>query len=491
MMLHYLPLITLALFALSACGGSGSSGADRVTSVATVAVSDASGNAADDPSTDVPAPGNTETANDDLSTKIATDASLNILLIIGDDIGVDIISGYEEQPNYAAQTPQIDQLAEQGVLFRNAWANAVCSPTRASILTGRYAFRHGVTYTGGATAQLAHDEETIAEILSRTSYRSALFGKWHLGSNDGNLPTDHGFDYFSGTVSNLDDYFNWTKTEVAAPGDPIVTISEVRYASDAVSAEAAEWIAQQSTPWFVQLGFNAPHSPFHVPPSGTYQSYSLSGDAGDSCNNSNSSNDTASCYRAAAEAMDFYVTRLIASIDEDTLATTIIVFVGDNGTPSSVIVEEAGLSFVQGHGKGTVYEGGVNVPMIIWGGEKVGIDPSVVEAKVLVQDLFSTIVELAGQSPSASITVDGQSLLGFLDDETDAPVEREFQYSELFSESQSVDRWAITNGAAKFISNDGVEECYDLLEDAAESNNLADSQSQTQDTCDQLALQRP
>ncbi|WOJ96979.1 sulfatase-like hydrolase/transferase [Congregibacter brevis] len=428
------------------------------------------------------------------TAKLATDASLNVLLIIGDDIGVDILSGYEEQPNYAAQTPRLDQFAEQGVLFRNTWANAVCSPTRASILTGRYAFRHGVTYTGGATAELSQSEETVAEILSRTAYKSALFGKWHLGNSEGSLPTDNGFDYFSGSISNLDDYFNWTKTQASAPESVATSITETRYASDVISVEAADWIAQQSGPWFVTLGFNAPHSPFHVPPIDSYQSYALSGDVGDACNNA-SADDNSSCYRAAVEAMDFYIGRLIDSLNEDTLAKTIVIFVGDNGTPSSVIIEEAGLPFVRGHGKDTMYEGGVNVPMIIWGGAQTGVDHGQIAAKVIVQDLFSTIVELAGQSPSASITIDGQSLLGYLDDETDAPAERDIQYSELFSENQSIDRWAITDGQAKFISNDGVSECYDLLNDAAESNNLIENEngneSQTKQLCEQLELQRP
>ena len=101
--------------------------------------------------------------------------SINILLIVADDLGVDNISGYEEQPNFSAQTPSVDALASEGTLFRNVWANPMCSPSRASLLTGRHAFRHGVTHPGPATGDLADIEETIAEAISSAGYQSAKF----------------------------------------------------------------------------------------------------------------------------------------------------------------------------------------------------------------------------------------------------------------------------------------------------------------------------
>ena len=142
------------------------------------------------------------------SETLQTNGSHNILLIIGDDIGVDNVSGYDEHED-SANTPEIDSLASSGVMFRNTWVNPMCSPSRASIYTGRHAYNHGVLHPSEST--LDSEEETIAEILQAAGYNTALFGKWHLGTGDGSTPIDQGYDYWIGADSNLSDYFAWTK----------------------------------------------------------------------------------------------------------------------------------------------------------------------------------------------------------------------------------------------------------------------------------------
>ncbi|MCB1134503.1 MAG: sulfatase-like hydrolase/transferase, partial [Verrucomicrobiae bacterium] len=200
----------------------------------------------------------------------------NILFVVADDIGVDNISAYGEHAS-SASTPSIDALASDGVLFRNTWANPMCSPSRASLLTGRHAFRHGLLHPAGA--ELDADEETVAEILQGVGYATALFGKWHLGTSTGTTPADQGYDYFSGALSgNIDDYFSWTKTtqEVIDGVTYQDSSTETGYATSTNVAEAQSWIAQQSSPWLVTLAFNAGHSPYHVPPSDLH-TYALSG----------------------------------------------------------------------------------------------------------------------------------------------------------------------------------------------------------------------
>jgi arylsulfatase A-like enzyme len=422
---------------------------------------------------------------------IATDGTKNILLIIGDDIGVDNVSAYKEQINFSAQTPNIDALANKGVLFRNVWANPMCSPSRASILTGRYAFRHGVTNPGVKTEVLAPAEETIAEALSAVGYQTALFGKWHLGAKAGKYPTDQGFNYFSGSLANVDDYFNWQKTQINAADGVVSTVNEINYASEVVATEAQAWIAQTNTPWFVQLAFNAPHAPFHVPPASKYSGVSLTGQAGDTCTRNTNTDSIANCYRAAAEAMDTYIGELLNNIDAQTLANTLIIFVGDNGTTPEAIIEEAGLPFNKLHGKGTVYEGGVNVPLIIAGGDNVGVDMAEIGAQVQVQDLFSTILTLANTTPSSGTTIDGQSLIGYIDAQTQQEQARQTLYTELYSEVQSVDKWALTNGTVKYIFNESNEECYDLQNDSAESDNKYLASADIITICDSLKASRP
>jgi arylsulfatase A-like enzyme len=402
--------------------------------------------------------------------KIPTDGSKNILLIVGDDIGVDNISGYEEQVNYSAQTPNIDALAANGVLFRNAWANPMCSPSRASLLTGRHAFRHSVTHPGSNSGVLPSDEQTIAEALSSGGYQTALFGKWHLGEKSGQLPTDQGFSFYSGSLANITNYYSWQKTQVLGEGQTPITKTETGYASKVVTDEALDWIHSTTAPWFVEVAFNAPHSPFHVPPKDKFSHITLNGAQGDVCNDDISNDEVKDCYRAAAEAMDTYIGDLLNNLDATTLANTLVIFIGDNGTTREAIIDEAGLSFSKSHSKGTVYEGGINIPIIISGGSDLGVDKSEVTEKIQIQDLFSTILALANVTASNAI-IDGQSLIGYLDNETPLPQARETLYSELFSTSQGIDRWAITNGEAKYIYNEAVEECYNILLDPREQKN--------------------
>jgi arylsulfatase A-like enzyme len=431
------------------------------------------------------------------SIPVATNGSKNVLLIVGDDIGIDNISSYEAQPNYTAQTPTIDSLADNGVLFRNVWANARCSPSRASLLTGRHAFRHGVTYTGGRIGTLADSEETIAEALSAAGYQTALFGKWHLGSNPGSYPTDQGFDYYSGGLgASVEDYFNWTKTQIDGQGGTPSESTEMNYATQVAAEESLAWINNANGPWFVQVSFNAPHAPFQVPPDGTYTSITLSGSVGDLCTGPAARN----CYRAAAEAMDFHIDNLLTGLDPAILADTVIIFLGDNGTPGNMIIEEVGLPFDQSHGKGTMYEGGIHVPMIVSGGANSGVDTGEIGDLVLVQDLFSTILQIANATPSAS-QIDGQSIIGYFDADTPEPSSRPILFSDLYSSADGIDRWAVRGPAAKYITRsedidgddvaDFVEECYDLGTDPAEANEqYADSGSIVAE-CNVLRDSRP
>lgn len=425
---------------------------------------------------------------DTSDSAISTDGTMNILLIIGDDIGVDNISGYEEQPNYTAQTPSIDELADEGVLFRNAWTNPMCSPSRASLLTGRHAFRHGVTYPG-KYGDLDSAEQTLAEVLSTANYNTALFGKWHLGDEDGLYPTDQGFDYYSGSLDNIDSYFAWEKTQITSVGGIVSTIDETDYATEVVATESLAWILAQTTPWFTQVAFNAPHSPFHVPPSSTYSNVELSGDEGDTCNLNSNNDDITDCYRAAAESMDTYIGELLAQIPADTLANTIVIFIGDNGTTKEAVIAEEGQPFLSEHGKGTMYEGGVNVPLVIWAGENVGLGTGEIADNVQLLDLFATIIDIANGSSDDDVEIDGQSLVGYLDEETTTPDNREYVFSELYSDS--IDRWAISDNSIKYIYNETVEECYDLDADPSESTNLWDDGSTESSSCESLKENKP
>ena len=430
---------------------------------------------------------------EDIDTDTASSGIENVLLIVADDMGVDNVTAYNEHSR-SAFTPTIDQLAEAGILFRNAWANPSCAPTRGSLMTGRYAFRNGATHPNAGQNVLDTDEITIAEVISGVGYQTALFGKWHLGNgrgaNTGTLPTDQGFDHFSGHINgNIVDYFGWPKATLTAPGQTQAAneVTETDYATEVNTQEAVSWINATTNPWLAIVSYAAPHSPFHVPPEDRYSNVDLNGDLGALCTGGASDSDD-DCYRAMAEVMDSYINDLLTQIDAEKLANTLIIVMGDNGTPTQTTITEG--IFSNDHAKGTVFQGGVRVPLIMAGGSDVNIVNAEITDLMDVTDLFSTIVDIAGAQPPTNVQIDGQSLLGYIDPTMPAPTPRAFQFAE--SIDGTTDQWAISDGTTKFIfdtdvGNRGTGGCYNLISDPSEQN----ANSGDQAICDVLESSSP
>lgn len=400
---------------------------------------------------------------------VPVDGTKNILLIIADDMGVDQVSGYAEHDD-APTTDHLDDLATNGVMFRNAWTHPSCAPARAAIITGRHAFRNGVTHPGGTAGDLATAEETFAEILQTAGYETAAFGKWGLGSNANELPQDQGFDYFAGALGDdIADYESWDKT-VWDGSTSTTTVDHTTYATLDTATEAMDWIEDIDTnttnPWLAYVAFNAPHTPYHEPPlSSTYdQTITTCFGAG-----------RPTCYRAAIETMDYYIGAILDKLGTgtgnlDILDDTLVIFIADNGTPNPAIIAETDSTpFTLLHGKTTVYEGGINVPMIIYGGANMDVDAAVEVTDVLYgMDIFQTILDVSNTSISGTQTIDAHSLVGYLDETTD-PTERTTLYSEVYNSGQNIDSWTMFNGTAKYIYYyNGVEECYRTSTDAGE-----------------------
>ncbi len=404
------------------------------------------------------------------------DARDNFLIFIGDDMGVDMVEQYNDDVYYGhvgegadpGPTPRLNALAQEGVLFRHAYTNSTCAPSRAQILTGRHALRTGVGTPGGAVLDLA--ETTLAELLSSTHHTAAI-GKWHVGpSDDHTHPIDSGFDYFAGALNgNISAYDSWKKTVYSFGGPLTVTDPHSVYATDDVSAEAIAKIAEfDQDPWLLYVAFNAPHSPFHVP-------------TGPLTTTVNAGSTNRVKYEAAIEAMDREVGDIIDSIDSAVLADTTIIFIGDNGTPTGV----TRTPFVSAHAKGEVYDGGINVPLIVKsphavaGGESLALVESV--------DIFATLAEIAGV---ASWAEDSVSLLPYLEDPaTPTQSARPFAYAEQFSPNGLMIAYtdhqkAIRDDQYKRIWRDGgLEEFFDLIANPFEDSafDLLPYESMTQE----------
>jgi len=386
----------------------------------------------------------------------SSDQPPNILLVIADDMGLDASHCYTAG-NQQAPMPTLKKLCDNGLVFDNAYAAPVCSPTRASIISGQYGFQTGI---GGAVPKrassggLSESVVSLFDLLYETNHSAALIGKWHLASAaDGlnhprALGVDHYFGLYSGRTNN---YSDWQAVE---NGDPV---NVRRYSTSVFTDHAIDWIAAQDNPWFLWLAHNAPHAPFHLPPTDLHTFTGLSDD--ESSINAN----PLPYYQAMLEAMDTELGRLLDSLSTEVRDNTRVIFLGDNGTPNQVAKN------LYDHGaKGTLYESGIRVPMVISGPD---IKPGRTDAFVSAVDLYATIASLAGANGSTSSSYDFSAVL------SGGSTERNYIYAEHFSDRQprgfDTHGWAIREGNTKLISISGRPPAlYDLASDPGESNNL-------------------
>ncbi len=399
-------------------------------------------------------------------------AQKNTIIIIADDLGTDYLGYY---PNFGdtTPTPTIRSLLAQGVQFNNAWANPVCSPTRAALFTGRYGFRTGVgeVITNASSPQLDTAERSVARLLrdfSPVQYETANVGKWHLHTAtpiaQRSFPNYMGYDLYSGNFNGaIGDYFNWTRIKNG------VVDTVANYATTQVIDDAINWLDTLSTsnPFFLWVAFNAPHSPFHLPPANLHSYANLSG------TQAHINANPKEYFKAMVEAMDSELGRLFQYLDANNLRdSTNIIFMGDNGEERSIaqIIDST-------HAKATVYEPGIRVPMIISG-------PSVVnpgrqsDALVSTPDLFATILDLSGFSnwinfiPAAKLPIDSKSLYPIIrNDTTDV---RDWIFTEQFRVVPVItDAKAMKTKTHKLMKFDsGTTRFYDLTTDSLEQNNL-------------------
>lgn len=367
----------------------------------------------------------------------------NILTILPDDCGKEQfrLFGVGTSP---APTPNIARLAQSGVIFTRAYSQPWCSPTRAEMMTGSYGFRTGIGSLAEYNNQPLLNNEVCLPAALKTAtggaYACAEIGKHHLSSfqtgGHGELahPIDMGFDYFTGTLRNLengDDYYNWlcTTAERTARGVQTAQARITQYAPSYQVDAALRWIARQTGPWWLHQTINLPHQPFDRPPSDLYDTtlYSLPSQAPPDGSVAATSRPY---YKAMIQAMDHEIGRLLSSMPQETLANTVVVLWCDNGTPANVVdADQNGL-----HAKRTVFELGCNVPLIVAGPGISGAGRTT-SAIVKSVDLFRTVIELAGgdyslvPTPAAHIR-DSASFLPVL--QASASTARTFAWLDLF-----------------------------------------------------------
>lgn len=371
----------------------------------------------------------------------------NILLIIADDFGVDASPCYAtgaEKP----EMPNLERLCGTGVVFDNLWVTPMCSPTRATILTGQYGFRTGVLKAGDRLRPM----ESVQDVLSAgAGYSNALIGKWHLEED----PAEFGIQHYAAFLSHQFGLSNYSSFEITEDGVER-PISE--YATTEFTDLAIDWVAAQRQPWFLWLAYNAPHDPYHLPPTGLHSHEDLPG-------NQDILAHPRDYYFAAAEAMDAEMGRLLDSFEPEVRDRTVVIFVGDNGTPGDVTQSP----FASGRVKGTVYQGGVSAPLVV-SGAGVSRHGQREDALVNSTDLFATMAQLGG-SPMGSV----HDSVSFADALVDPDFGgREHAYTE-FRDSD-VSLWAVRDARYKLVGlSYAPTELYDLRTDPFEITNLAET----------------
>lgn len=398
-------------------------------------------------------------------------AQTNTILIIADDLGTDYFGFYENDGD-TVDVPNIRRLLQKGVKFTNMMANPVCSATRSSILTGRYSFRTGVGgIVGGEGGSKSIDtaEISIPKMLNffNPSIAKANIGKWHLNQPSPSLnlqsPLALGYNHFEGPFTGqISNYFNWVKYTNG------VQSTVTNYATSENVNNAIDWLKRtnQNKPFFLWLSFNAPHSPYHLPPASLHQFNNLSGTASDI------QVKPKSYFKAMIQAMDNEIGRLCDSLKVlNKYENTTIIFIGDNGnTPSTSKISPTFNS------KGTIYQYGITVPCIISGPNVVHPNRSS-HALVNTVDLFSTILETFGfdlwkSSVPASRTIDSKSLMPILKNNSDSI--RNWTFSEIFKlTTDDNDGKTIRNNHYKLMKFDnGKQKLFNLTKDPLEKIDL-------------------
>jgi arylsulfatase A-like enzyme len=374
----------------------------------------------------------------------------NILLIIGDDIGLDVTTNMypglidrlvkqygpsgHNHPDYKmingrpASTPTLNSLAKSGMRFTQAWVQAFCSPTRTSILTGLYAEKTGVLDYLGYLSQNHHS--FVRDLKEKGGYSTAIFGKWHiagLGQYPGMKPKEAGFDLFRGNLhGGVQTYYEWDyqiqdstdppdkwRTE-KAPVRSLPGIAPTTFAPVVKTSDAIEWITEQEKtnpdkPWFVWFAFNLSHitgqqqpNPMVIPNADTMDETSRKemeacmGPDGKFGSANVGSCSSEALMRAMTNTMDMMTGRLIETVDKLD-KNTYIIYLGDNGTwmfgEKREFIDNMYITR-RGRSKGTAYESGVHVSMAVRGpGIKANTQS---DEWINGVDLFSTILELAG-----------------------------------------------------------------------------------------------
>jgi arylsulfatase A-like enzyme len=385
----------------------------------------------------------------------------HIVFFMADDLGWKDVGFHGSE----IRTPHLDRLAAAGARLDQFYVQPVCSPTRSSLMTGRYPLRQGLqvgVIRPNATYGLPLEERLLPQALKEAGYATAIVGKWHLGSFDEKYwPTSRGFDRQYGHLFGALDYFTHLrdgKLDWYRDGKPL---KEEGYTTRLLAREAAKIVREHdpARPLFLYVPFNATHTPLQAPP----EAVDRYGDIADRRRR---------LKAAMTTVMDEAIGEIVAELEKRGMAPrTLILFSSDNGGPTGEAADNGPLRA----GKGTLYEGGVRVPAFaVWPGR---IKPGTVVREMLhITDLYPTLLRLAGAPAEQNLPLDGKDAWGTIAEGKPSPRE------EILLNVEPT-RGALRRGPWKIVAQGSLPaadpapvkiELFNLEDDPYEKTDLAE-----------------
>jgi arylsulfatase A-like enzyme len=396
----------------------------------------------------------------------------HIVYIVSDDQGWKDVGFHGSN----IKTPTLDQLAQSGVRLEQFYAQPMCTPTRAALMTGRYPHRYGLqtaVIPSAGRYGLATDEWLLPQALKEAGYRTAIVGKWHLGHADRKYwPRQRGFDYQYGPLLGEIDYFTHAAHGTRDWFRNNQPVKEQGYVTQLLGSDAVKLIDghDPKTPLFLYLAFTAPHAPYQAPPDYLDRYKGIA-------------DPNRRAYASMITAMDDQIGRVLGALERRKMREhTLIVFQSDNGGPRSakftgeVDTSKGTIPADNGpyrEGKGMLYEGGTRVVALAnWPGR---IRPgSVVDQPLHVVDMYPTLAGLAGAPSSKNKPLDGMDVWPTLSDGKPSPRDEVVYDIEPF-------RAAVRRGDWKLVWKTTLPskvELFNLAQDPSETTNLADQHPQ-------------
>ena len=411
-------------------------------------------------------------------TSIAVAKKPNIIIIFCDDMGYGDLSCFGATD---WQTPHLDTLAKEGVKLTDFYvATAICSASRASLLTGCYPPRVGITGVlfPNDPIGLNPDETTIAEICKTQNYATAAFGKWHLGDHSSCLPTTQGFDQYYGYPYSNDmwprgplEFRKYPELPVYQNDEIIRTEEDQTNNTKELTERSVKFIAENAnTPFFLYLAHPQPHVPLYVSPQ------------------HQGSSDKGGIYGDVIQEIDWSTGQILAALEKHKLTKdTLILFTSDNG-PWQIYGNHGGHTGELRGAKGTSWEGGLRVPAILRYPAQIKPNQTI-NTPVMTIDLLPTIAKLI-DAPLPKNTIDGKDIFPILTGTTKEPAQKAYYFFNQPNnlEAMRMGKWKLQfpheyRSATKHPGKDGKHgkythhksglELYDLSQDSSESNNVA------------------